>query len=244
MPGKGHRATGMTTDGGFAEYAVHHASSLYRLPDNVSDEDAVMITTAGTGLYGLDVDRRLHRRPGRRGVRPRPGRADDRRRRATSSGANSVTLVGHPRDAGWRPGAGCGADHLVNARERDPVEAILELTDGDAASTWPSSAPAAVVAPQQCIAGDQARRQAPGRRVLPGPGRARPEPRSCATTSRCTRPAARAATTSSGPSRWPPAAACGRQELVTHHFPLDDIAEAFRVVRERDGDPLKVVLVP
>jgi L-iditol 2-dehydrogenase len=29
---KGHRATGMTADGGFAEYAVHHVSALYQLP--------------------------------------------------------------------------------------------------------------------------------------------------------------------------------------------------------------------
>jgi len=33
-------------------------------------------------------------------------------------------------------------------------------------------------------------------------------------------------------------------EMVTHRFPLDDIMEAFRVVRERDGDPVKVVIVP
>lgn len=33
-------------------------------------------------------------------------------------------------------------------------------------------------------------------------------------------------------------------EMVTHRFPLDEIAEAFRVVRERDGDPVKVVVVP
>jgi L-iditol 2-dehydrogenase len=32
--------------------------------------------------------------------------------------------------------------------------------------------------------------------------------------------------------------------LVSHRFALEDIAEAFRVVRERDGDPMKVVLVP
>ena len=38
-PAKGHRATGMTTDGGFAEYAVHHVSALYRLPPQLSFED-------------------------------------------------------------------------------------------------------------------------------------------------------------------------------------------------------------
>jgi hypothetical protein len=32
--------------------------------------------------------------------------------------------------------------------------------------------------------------------------------------------------------------------MVTHHFPLPDIAEAMRVVRDRDGDPAKVVIQP
>jgi L-iditol 2-dehydrogenase len=52
---KGHPATGMTVDGGFAEYAVHHVSSLYRLPATLTWEDAVLATTAGTSLYGLDA---------------------------------------------------------------------------------------------------------------------------------------------------------------------------------------------
>ena len=53
---KGHRATGMTADGGgFAEYVLHHVSSLYKMPAQVSFKDAVLITTAGTGLYGLDA---------------------------------------------------------------------------------------------------------------------------------------------------------------------------------------------
>ena len=33
-------------------------------------------------------------------------------------------------------------------------------------------------------------------------------------------------------------------ELVTHEFPLEEIAEAFRVMRERLGDPLKIVIIP
>jgi threonine dehydrogenase-like Zn-dependent dehydrogenase len=32
--------------------------------------------------------------------------------------------------------------------------------------------------------------------------------------------------------------------MVTHRFGLDDISEAFRVVRERIGAPVKVVIIP
>jgi L-iditol 2-dehydrogenase len=33
-------------------------------------------------------------------------------------------------------------------------------------------------------------------------------------------------------------------ELISHRFALDEIAEAFRVLSERDGDPLKAAIVP
>ena len=45
----------MTADGGFAEYVLHHASAVYKMPTQVSFKDAVLLTTAGTGLYGLDA---------------------------------------------------------------------------------------------------------------------------------------------------------------------------------------------
>jgi len=31
--------------------------------------------------------------------------------------------------------------------------------------------------------------------------------------------------------------------MVTHRFPLNDISEAFRVIRELMGDPVKVVII-
>jgi hypothetical protein len=31
---------------------------------------------------------------------------------------------------------------------------------------------------------------------------------------------------------------------MASHFALDDIATVFRVLRDRDGDPFKMVLVP
>ena len=52
---KGHRANGFTTDGGFAEYAINNVNTMVRIPDEMPDEEATLIVTAGTAMYGLDV---------------------------------------------------------------------------------------------------------------------------------------------------------------------------------------------
>ena len=50
---KGHRANGFTTDGGFAEYAIIHINTLIHIQDTMSDEEATLVVTAGTAMYGL-----------------------------------------------------------------------------------------------------------------------------------------------------------------------------------------------
>src|ERR1700748_2331811 len=50
---KGHRANGFTTDGGFAEYAVNNINTLVHIADTMSDEEATLVVTAGTAMYGL-----------------------------------------------------------------------------------------------------------------------------------------------------------------------------------------------
>ena len=50
---KGHRANGFTTDGGFCEYQVNNINTLVALPDDMSDEEATLVVTAGTAMYGL-----------------------------------------------------------------------------------------------------------------------------------------------------------------------------------------------
>jgi L-iditol 2-dehydrogenase len=50
---KGHRANGFTTDGGFCEYQVNNINTLVAIPDTMSDEEATLVVTAGTAMYGL-----------------------------------------------------------------------------------------------------------------------------------------------------------------------------------------------
>src|SRR2546423_5984728 len=51
---RGHRANGFTTNGGLAEYAVNHVNTIYRMPDGVSYEEATVVMTSGSPLFGLE----------------------------------------------------------------------------------------------------------------------------------------------------------------------------------------------
>lgn len=240
VPSKGHRATGMTVDGGFAQYVVHNVSSLYPIPDQISDEDAVMLTTAGTGLYGLDAaggyiagDDVAIFGPGPVGLMTAQS--------CRQLGANSVTLVG-TRASRLETGLRLGADHAVNVREEDPVEAIMRITEGRGVDLAIECS-GAVGAPQQCV--EVTRR---GGRILIVafyPGDVQID------MSAVVRGDMTIFTTrGEGGNNVRRAVSLARRnrlsgaELVTHRFGLEDIGHAFEAVRHRQGDPIKVVIVP
>ena len=53
-PETGHRHYGFTTNGGYAQYVVNHVSTLYKIADNVSYEEAALVTTAACVHFALD----------------------------------------------------------------------------------------------------------------------------------------------------------------------------------------------
>jgi len=125
---KGHRANGFTTDGGFAQYAINHVNTLVHVPDDMSDEEATLVVTAGTSMYGLDVLGGLIAGEGVVVSGPGPigllGVAV-----AKALGADPVILTG-TRDARLALGKKLGADHVVNIRNEDPVAAVRRITQG------------------------------------------------------------------------------------------------------------------
>ena len=237
---RGHRASGMTVDGGFAEYAVHRVGALHRLPPQLSFEDGVLITTAGTGLYGLDVAGGYI--AGLDVVVFGPGPVGLTTVQVCKAlGAGRVILVGtRPSPLGL--GRRLGADHVINARETDPVRAVLDLTAGLGADMSIEYS-GGVEVPQQCA--EITKRG--GRIVIVAfyPGRITLDLSAVVRkdisihTSR-----------GEGRNNVKRAVALAAQgklrgaEMVTHRFPLEDIATAFGVVRDRAGDPVKVVIVP
>lgn len=237
---KGHRASGMTTDGGFAEYAVHHVSSLYRLPEALAWEDAVLITTAGTGLYGLDAVGSYVAGQSVAVIGPGPvGLMTVQACKAL--GASPVMLVG-TRQVRLDLGRRLGADCVIDARTSDPVREVRAATDGLGVDLV-VEASGALQAPRQCV--EMVKR---GGKILflafyPLPvtfdlSQAIRDDVTLYTTRGEGAGAVRRALS---------LAAQGKirgRELVTHHFPLEEIQEGFRVLREREGDPIKVVFVP
>src|ERR1700744_5920911 len=125
---KGHRANGFTTDGGFAEYAVNHINTLVPISDEMSDEEATLVVTAGTAMYGLTELGGLVAGESVVGTGPGPigllGVAV-----AKALGANPVILTG-TRDNRLQIGLELGADYVVNAKNEDPVAAVRKLNGG------------------------------------------------------------------------------------------------------------------
>ncbi|WP_158926107.1 zinc-binding dehydrogenase [Acidisphaera sp. S103] len=125
---KGHRANGFTTDGGFAEYAVNHINTLIHIEDSMSDEEATLVVTAGTAMYGLTELGGLV--AGESVVVTGPGPIGLMAVAvAKALGASPVILTG-TRDNRLKMGVELGADHVVNARVEDVVEAVRRLNGG------------------------------------------------------------------------------------------------------------------
>jgi L-iditol 2-dehydrogenase len=125
---KGHRANGFTTDGGFCEYQINNINTLIHVDANMSDEEATLVVTAGTAMYGLTElggivagESVVVMGPGPIGLL---GVAV-----AKALGAQPVILTG-TRDNRLEIGRQLGADHVINVRKEDPVETVRKLTDG------------------------------------------------------------------------------------------------------------------
>jgi L-iditol 2-dehydrogenase len=135
-----------------------------------------------------------------------------------------------------------GADRIINVRERDPVATIQDLTGG-AGVDMAIECSGAVERPQQCV--QVAKR---GGKILVVAFY--PQPVTLDMSAAVRGDITIYTTRGEGGNNVKRAVSLAAQgrlrgaELVTHEFPLGAIAEAFRVMRERVGDPIKIVVIP
>jgi L-iditol 2-dehydrogenase len=235
---KGHRANGFTTDGGFAQYAVNHINTLVHVSDAMSDEEATLIVTAGTAMYGLDVlggliagECLVVTGPGPIGLM---GVAVGK-----ALGAEPIILTG-TRDSRLNLGLKLGADHVVNIKKENPVEAVKRITGGRGANYVLECSGAANALNE---AMDMTQRG--GRICLAAfPG----EPALVDLAKIVRNNIYLYGIRGEGKSATHRAAALMNQKkfdaklMHTHTFPLEELPTAFKYVRERIEDAIKVVV--
>jgi threonine dehydrogenase-like Zn-dependent dehydrogenase len=235
---KGHRANGFTTDGGFAEYAINNVNTLIHISEDMSDEEATLVVTAGTAMYGLTElgglvagESVVITGPGPIGLL---GVAV-----AKALGAQPVILTG-TRDNRLKIGLELGADYVVNVRKENAVQAVRRL-NGDKGVDYVvecSGAPDAVNEAAQMVSR--------GGKICLAAFPAEPVPIDVAHLVRNNiylygiRGEGRSATHR--------AEAFMRQKrfdatkIHTHTFMLEDLPTALRYARDRVEDAIKVVV--
>ena len=235
---KGHRANGFSTDGGFAEYAVNNINTMVHVPDDMSDEEATLIVTSGTAMYGLDVmggivagEAVVVTGPGPIGLMGVGV--------AKALGAQPVILTG-TRQNRLEKGKRLGADETVNIKREDPVEAVQRITQGKGAQyvLECSGAPNAL--------NEAARMVNRGGRICLAAFPADPVPVDLAYLVRNNIYVF--GIRGEGKSATHRAAALMAQKrfdaklIHTHTFPLAEVPTAIRYARERIEDAIKVIV--
>ncbi len=127
--GKGHRTYGITVNGGFAEYAVNHSTTLYKLPDNIDFPAATIVTTAGTALFAMDLAGSFI--TGEKIIVFGPGPIGLMLVQLLKAyGASNVILIG-TRDSRLELGKKLGADFTIMYKGKKLIENLLELNNGN-----------------------------------------------------------------------------------------------------------------
>ncbi len=237
---KGHRHYGFTANGGYAEYALNHTNSVYRIPDDMPINESTLITTAATTLYGI---RRIGGiRTGETVVVSGPGAIGLMGvLLARLLGAGTVVLTG-TRPERLELGRKLGADVTVNVRQECIVERIMTLTDNvgaDAVLECSGEAQAATDAVEYT--------KKNGRIALIGLYH---EPVTLNLFKAAQWNITIAGSKAEGERSLAQALPLlsrhidALSSLVTHTFPLDEIHRAFETAEKRLGGAIKVVVNP
>ncbi len=125
---KGHRANGFTTNGGNAQYAVNHINTVYKVEKDVDLDEASLITNLGCVLYGYETiggfivgETVVVIGPGPLGLSSVQA--------APALGADKVILIG-TRASRLEIAKRTGADRIINAKDEDAYDVIMEETGG------------------------------------------------------------------------------------------------------------------
>lgn len=239
-PETGHRHYGFTNNGGYAQYVVNNISTLYHVAENISYEEAALVTTAACVHYAIDNiggflggETVAVLGPGPIGLMAV--------QLSKALGAGKVYLTG-TRESRLKIGRELGADMTINVNDEDALEKILDDTDGFGVELVIecSGAPKAVEDAYEMV-------MRGGRLSFVGDAHERPTPNHRKFVLDDLKAAG---------VRGEGLGDCRRSlellkmnkikatPLITHHFPLDEINEGFDTFINRKGGALKVIIHP
>jgi L-iditol 2-dehydrogenase len=232
----GHRHYGFTAPGAYAQYIVCSDRTVHHIPDSISFEEATNVDTAATALHGVKRGRLI---PGEDVAVFGPGALGLLSFQFVRAlGAGRVFVIGRGERLALAEKMGAIP---VNYEKADPVEQIKSATGGKGVAVAIDCA-GSVISVQQAVAVTKKG----GRVVLNGFPQApvelpitqivldekdllgvRADPNTCEETI--------------------PLIANGTikiKPLITHVFPLDQFAEAYKVFTERIEGAVKVIVKP
>ncbi|MBN1421034.1 MAG: alcohol dehydrogenase catalytic domain-containing protein [Planctomycetes bacterium] len=236
---------GVSTNGGFAEYAVSHFTGLHRVPSGVPFEAAAMVEPLADAVYAVG---KMEIQPGDVAVVFGPGVIGIMMvQLAKAAGAGKVILIG-TRDYRLKIGQEYGADAVFNMTEKESAYYTSDIKGEISALTGGKFADAVVTATGSVEAMEMAleisgRR---GRIVYFGLPSDKAVVRVRALPAILWDKTIRFSWLA--PLTWPRALATlasGQvkiDKLCSHKIALKDLARAIGDVKNRKGDPMKVVV--
>ena len=145
---------GFQLPGCFSERALLPAISLVKVDDRISASEAATLQSLSDSIAGVET---AQIRPGESvAVFGQGSMGIESMQAARACGAGQLITV-DVRDEACKLSLELGADHAINAKKDDPVEAIRDLTEGEGADVVFECAGGSV---KQGLAGDKALKQA------------------------------------------------------------------------------------
>lgn len=237
-PGAHHRLYGHTAPGAFAEYAARPALLLHQMPPGLGFEEGVIANQAATAL---NAARRSRIEPGNTVAVLGPGLMGLLALQiAAAMGAYQVIVLGTGRSGRLALAAELGASAVIDVTRENPAQRVRELTAGRGVDVAVECAgtPEAVRTALQLV-------RRGGRVGLTGLT-GRKEVR--LVTDRLVLDELDIFGVRSAPNLYADALrliASGRvdaRRLVTHRFPLEDIAKGYDLFRQRESGAIRVVI--
>ena len=234
------KAVGVTVNGAFAEYLKIKDRNLYRIPENLSFEEAALIEPLACCIRGLD---NVGIKAGESVLIVGAGPIGLLLMQLIRNFGASMIIQTDLEDYRLEKALELGADHVINVRKEDPIKVIKELTGGYGVDV----AIEAVGSPKAITQAVEAVRKG-GRvnifGVSPQDAVWQVKPFDLYSKELTITTSYRSPYTFQRAVKMASSGRLKLKPLISHIFPLEKIAEAFEILDKKLDNVMKVILKP